>query len=277
MGSTGGALSMDWARRAPDRRSVVVVTFDVAAEAYGRFMGRYSEPLAVVFADWVGVRRGERALDVGCGPGALTAVLIDRLGLGEVAAVDPSPPFVEAIGGRFPGLEVHRAPAEHLPFGDDEFDQTLAQLVVHFMQDPVTGLAEMARVTKPGGQVSACTWDLAGDRSPLNPLWSAARRLDPRVADESHLPGARDGELARIATDAGLTKVEAGEIAVTVTHPSFDEWWEPFTMGVGPAGDYVKALDPEARSALRDECRAGFPAEGAFDVTAVAWAVRARA
>lgn len=240
-------------------------------------MGRYSEPLGTVFADWVGVRRGERALDVGCGPGALTGVLSDRLGLGKVAAVDPSPPFVEAIGARFPGLEVHRAPAEQLPFGDGVFDHALAQLVVHFMQDPVTGLAEMARVTTRGGRVAACTWDLAGDRSPLNPLWSAARRLDPRITDESHLAGAREGELATLAADAGLTDVESGEIAVTVTHPSFDEWWEPFTLGVGPAGDYVKALDPAEREALREECRTGFPAEGAFDVTAVAWAMRARA
>lgn len=240
-------------------------------------MGRYSEPLGTVFADWVGVRRGERALDVGCGPGALTSVLIDRLGVGQVAAADPSEPFVEAIRARFPDLVVHRAPAEQLPFGDDEFDQTLAQLVVHFMQDPVTGIAEMARVTKPGGQVSACTWDLAGDRSPLNPLWSAARRLNPSITDESHLAGAREGHLEELANEAGLTEVEAGEIAVTVTHPSFEEWWEPFTLGVGPAGDYVKTLDPQARSALREECRSGFPAEGAFDVTAVAWTVRGRA
>lgn len=268
---------MGLARRVPDGRSVSVVTFEVAAEAYGRFMGRYSEPLGAVFADWVGVRRGERALDVGSGPGALTAVLVGRLGVANVAAVDPSPPFVEAVGARFPGLEVHRAPAEQLPFGDGLFDQTLAQLVVHFMQDPVTGLAEMARVTRRGGRVSACTWDLAGDRSPLNPLWSAARRLDPRITDESHLAGAREGQLAALATEAGLTDVESGEVAVTITHPSFDEWWEPFTLGVGPAGDYVKSLDAEARSALREECRAGFGGDGPFEVTAVAWAVRARA
>ncbi|KRE42732.1 class I SAM-dependent methyltransferase [Knoellia sp. Soil729] len=251
------------------------MTFEVAAEAYGRFMGRYSEPLGVVFADWVGVRRGERALDVGCGPGALSGVLIERLGVGHVAAVDPSPPFVEAIVARFPGLEVHRAPAEHLPFGDDDFDRALAQLVVHFMQDPVAGLAEMARVTKPGGQVAACTWDLAGDRSPLNPLWSAARRLDPRITGESHLAGARAGELAILATKAALTDVESDEIAVTVTHPSFEEWWEPFTLGVGPAGDYVQSLDPQAREALREECRRGLP-DAPFEVTAVAWAVRGR-
>ncbi|WP_404386535.1 methyltransferase domain-containing protein [Knoellia locipacati] len=253
------------------------MTFDVAGEAYGRFMGRYSEPLGPVFADWVGVRRGDRVLDVGCGPGALTAELIDRVGVNHVAAVDPSAPFVESVRQRFPDLEVHRSPAEQLPFDDGLFDQTLAQLVVHFMQDPVTGLGEMARVTRRGGLVAACTWDLAGDRSPLSHLWSTVRRIDPLVGDESHLPGAREGHLVQLATEAGLVDVESTELSVTVTHPDFDEWWEPFTLGVGPAGDYVASLDPRSRDELRDECREGFPADGPFDVTAVAWAVRGRA
>ncbi|GAA4116810.1 class I SAM-dependent methyltransferase [Knoellia locipacati] len=253
------------------------MTFDVAGDAYGRFMGRYSEPLGPVFADWVGVRRGERVLDVGCGPGALTSVLIDRVGVDHVAAVDPSPPFIESIRGRFPDLDVRMAPAEQLPFDDGLFDQTLAQLVVHFMQDPVTGLGEMARVTTRGGQVAACTWDLAGDRSPLAPLWSAVRRIDPGATDESYLPGAREGHLAELATEAGLLDVETAELSVTVTHPDFDEWWEPYMLGVGPAGDYVVSLDPTARDALREECRAGFPSQGPFEVTAVAWAIRGRA
>ena len=251
------------------------MTFDVAGEAYGRFMGRYSEPLAPVFADWVGVRRGDRVLDVGCGPGALTAVLIDRVGAGRVAAVDPSPPFVESVRRRFPDLEVHRSAAEQLPFDDGLFDLALAQLVVHFMQDPVAGLAQMARVTARGGTVAACTWDLAGGRSPLRPLWEGASRMDPAAATESHLPGAREGHLAQLATEAGLHDVESTELSVTVTHPDFDEWWEPYTLGVGPAGDYVASLAPEAREALREECRRGLP-DGPFDVTAFAWAVRGR-
>ena len=249
------------------------MTFQVDGEAYGRFMGRYSEPLAAVFADWAGVRAGERALDVGCGPGALSGVLIDRLGVAQVSAVDPSEPFVDAITSRFPDLEVHRSAAEHLPFEDAQFDRALAQLVVSFMKDPVAGLAEMARVTRGGGTVAACMWDLAGERSPLQPLWSAARRLDPSVDNESGMAGAREGQLAELASAAGLAEVEFGEVSVTVTHPSFEEWWEPFTLGVGPAGDHVASLDAAGRESLREECRRGLP-EAPFEVTAVAWAVR---
>lgn len=167
---------------------------------------------------------------------------------------------------------MHRSPAEQLPFDDAQFDQTLAQLVVHFMQDPLTGLAEVACVTRRGGTVAACVWDLAGDRSPLSTFWSAARRLDATVADESGRAGAREGHLTELATDAGLTDVESPELRVTVSHPSFEEWWEPYTLGVGPAGEHVALLDPAECDDLREECRRVFP-DGPFDVTAVAWAV----
>ena len=126
------------------------MSFDVSPEAYTRFMGRYSEPLAVLFADLARVRRGQRALDVGCGPGALTAELVSRLGPDAVSAVEPSEPFVAAVRRRCPGADVRRAHAEQLPFGDGVFDVTLAQLVVHFMSDAAAGLREMARVTRPG-------------------------------------------------------------------------------------------------------------------------------
>lgn len=252
------------------------MTFDVVGAAYDRFMGRYSRPLATVFADWVQVDRGVDVLDVGCGPGALTGVLVAQTGESHVTAVDPSAPFVEACRERHPSVEVRRAPAEQLPFPDGRFDVVLAQLVVHFMDDPVAGLAEMARVARPDGRVAACVWDLAGDRSPLSPMWSAARRLDPGVEGETTGAGARQGHLAELAREAGLTDVESTELSVTVTHPGFGEWWEPYTLGVGPAGDHVARLDPGEREQLREECRRGLP-DGPFDVTAVAWAVRGRA
>ena len=142
------------------------MTFDVRADAYDRFMGRYSTPLAPQFADLAGVAAGQRVLDVGCGPGALTTELVRRLGGDAVSAVDPSEPFVAAIQQRQPGVTVRQAAAEQLPFPDRTFDAALAQLVVHFMTDPVAGLREMARVTRPGGVVAVCVWDNAGGKGP---------------------------------------------------------------------------------------------------------------
>ena len=180
------------------------MSFDVAAEAYDAFMGRWSRLLSAPFADLAGVRSGQRALDVGCGTGALTAELVARLGADAVAAADPSAPFVGAMRERFPGVDVREAPAEQLPFADDGFDVTLAQLVVHFMPDPVAGLREMARVTRPGGVVAACVWDHGGQRGPLRDFWAAARTVVPDVDDESELPGTREGHLEELFEAAGL-------------------------------------------------------------------------
>src|SRR6185436_1042452 len=144
------------------------MSFAVAAEAYDRFMGRYSSPLAAPFADFAGIAGDQKALDVGCGPGALTTELVHRLGAPSVAAVDPSEPFVSAVADRLPGISAQQAEAESLPFEDDSFDAALAQLVVHFMRDPVAGLKEMRRVTRSGGIVAASVWDHGGDQGPLS-------------------------------------------------------------------------------------------------------------
>jgi ubiquinone/menaquinone biosynthesis C-methylase UbiE len=250
------------------------MTFAVAAESYDRFMGRYSSQLAAPLADLAGVEAGQRAVDVGCGPGALTAELVRRLGPDAVAAADPSEPFVEAARGRCPGVDVRLAPAEDLPFPDDAFDAAIAQLVVHFMADPVAGLREMARVTRPGGVVAACVWDLAGGRAPISPFWSAARALDPDVKDESDLPGARAHHLAELFAAARLRDVRTAELSATVEYETFEEWWHPYTMGVGPAGAHAKSLGEEQLAALREGCRRTLP-EPPFAVTAWAWAARA--
>ena len=178
------------------------MTFAVAAEAYDRFMGRYSVGLAPQLAALAGVRSGQRVLDVGCGPGALTTELVRLLGPAEVAAVDPSESFVAAARERHPGVTVEQAAAEELPFADDEFDAALAQLVVHFMSDPVAGLRELARVTRGGGVVAACVWDHGGGAGPLSTFWDAARELDAEVHDESNLPGTRAGHLTELFTAA---------------------------------------------------------------------------
>ena len=249
------------------------MSFDVAAEAYDRFMGRYSQLLSPQLADLAGVDDGQQALDVGCGPGALTKELVARLGAASVSAVDPSAPFVEAARARHPGVEVHQASAEQLPFADDTFDASLAQLVVHFMSDPVAGLAEMRRVTRPGGVVAACVWDLAGGQAPLSLFWKAARQLDPGAVDESQLAGAREGHLAELFATAGLREIEGAVLEVSFEHRTFEEWWQPYTGGVGPAGSYLMALGPDQQAALRDRCRALLPDEP-FVLTSRAWAVR---
>ena len=241
--------------------------------AYDRFMGRYSALLSPQLANLAGVEPGQRALDVGCGPGALTEELVNRLGAELVAAVDPSEPFIGAVSERYPGVDARTSSADDLPFDNDEFDVTLAQLVVHFMPDPVAGLAEMARVTRGGGVVVACVWDHGGGQGPLRSFWKAAREIDPRVDDESHLPGVRHGDLGEIFRKAGIQQVEESSLTVSLQHPSFDEWWEPFTLGVGPAGDFAATLDPTARARLRELCRKFLPPPP-FVVTGKAWAAR---
>ena len=250
--------------------------FDVAAEAYGRFMGRFAEPLAGPFADRAGVAAGMRALDVGCGPGALTAELVRRLGPSAVAAIDPSPPFVAAARAKFGEVDVREGVAEQLPFPDGSFDIVLAQLVVHFMADPVAGLAEMRRVARPGGRVAACVWDHGGDGGPLSAFWRVARDLDPDAPDERNLAGVREGHLAELGQAAGLIDIEPSTLAVRLGFASFDQWWEPFLLGVGPTGAYLGRLDPARLAALRDQCEAVMPA-APFTVEASAWCVVGRA
>ena len=210
------------------------MTFAVAAEAYDRFMGRYSTGLAPQLAAFADVRAGQRVLDVGSGPGALTTELVRLLGPAAVTAVDPSESFVAAARERHPGVTVERASAEELPFPDDAFDAALAQLVVHFMTDPVGGLRELARVTRGNGVVAACVWDHGGGTGPLSLFWEAARALGAGVDDESMLPGAREGHLAELFASAGLGEIEQASLEVSLEHPTFEDWWEPYTLGVGP-------------------------------------------
>jgi ubiquinone/menaquinone biosynthesis C-methylase UbiE len=249
------------------------VSFAVPADAYDRFMGRYSVLLSPQLCDLAGIARGQRVLDVGCGPGALTAELVARLGTDAVSAIDPSEPFVAAARARNPGVSVQQAFAEELPFPDGSFDAALAQLVVHFMSAPAAGLAEMRRVTRPDGVVAACVWDHAGGHGPLSPLWDAARELDHEVEGESGLMGSRQGDLARLFESTGLREVEETALSVSVEHSSFEEWWEPFTFGVGPAGAYVAGLDPQHRARLREHCRAALP-DAPFVLTSRAWTAR---
>lgn len=241
-------------------------------DAYSRFMGRYAEPLAKLFVEFSGVGAGDKVLDVGCGPGALTAQLLS-VGA-EVTAIDPSPPFLDAVRERFPEVDARRGAAEELPYDTQAFDAALAQLVVHFMADPVVGVRQMARVTRHDGVIAACVWD--GPTGALAPFWDAVHVIAPDVEDEALRSGARRGHLTEIFEAAGLRGVEERPLAVDVVHSTFEEWWEPYTFGVGPAGDHVRSLDDEGRAHLESVAREQLGG-GPFTVTATAWAARGMA
>jgi len=250
------------------------VQFSSTAESYDRFMGRYTTTLAPALADAAGVARGMRVLDVGCGPGGLTRELARRVGGENVAAIDPAAQFAAACRERNPGVDARQGVAEELPWEDASFDVALACLVIGFMQDADQGVREMARVTRPGGRVAACMWDIAGGgMTMLRVFWGAARELDPDVVGERARAGVSEGDIAERFVKAGLEDVVRGELEAQADYADFDDFWQPFTFGVGPAGQHVAALPDDRRQALRELCRAAVP-DGRFSLTARAWYAR---
>ncbi len=248
--------------------------FRTPADAYDRFVGRYGQELGRALIDAAAVGPEWRVLDVGCGPGALTAELAMLVGAGSIAAVEPSDTFAAACRDRVPGARVEIAAAEALPFGDGAFDAALAQLVVNFMADPLAGVGEMRRVTRAGGTVAAAVWDYGGEMTMLRQFWDAARALDPSAerADERHMAYCTLDGLGGLWTEAGLDGVKVGPATVGADYDGFDDLWAPFERGVGPAGAHVVALDPDARAALRDELRRRLGAGDApFRLSARAW------
>lgn len=227
-------------------------TFAVSGDAYDAFMGRYSRPLAVPFADFAGVWRGQRALDVGCGPGALTGELVRRLGATQVSACDPSPSFVAACRERHPGVEVRAGAAERLPFGDAAFDVSLSQLVLHFLSDAAAAGAEMARVLRPGGVVACCVWDFDEEMQMLRAFWDAAVSLNHDAPEERRVMRfGRPGEISEWLSDAGLVEITEVPLSVEAVYRDFDDLWSGFLAGTGPAGSYCMSLSPSERESLR--------------------------
>ena len=255
-------------------------TFDVAAEAYDRHIGRYGAALGRQLIAAARVGPGMDALDVGCGPGPLTAQLVALLGAAHVSAVDPSPSFAAACRARHPGVTVRLAAAEALPFDDATFDAALAQLVVNFMTDPVKGVGEMARVTRPGGVVAAAVWDYAGGMTLLRTFWDTVTALDPDAADRDEalrMRFAAPDELAGLWATVGLRDVRTQAADVTASYTGFEDLWSPFAAGVGPAGAHAAALDADRRATLAEAFRARLGvADAPFELAARAWVVTGR-
>ncbi len=253
-------------------------SFQASGDAYDRFMGRYSRSLAPAFADSVGVVSGQSVLDLGCGPGALTRVLVERLGAHAVSACDPSPSFVAECSARHPGVDVRLGQAEAVPFDDASVDGTLSQLVLHFVTDPARAAAEIRRVVRPGGTVAACVWDFAEGMELLRLFWDAALAVDPGAPDEARtLRFGAEGEIAEWLTVAGFEQVEETTLAVSSTYEDFDELWSGFLAGIGPAGSFCVGLPDAVRSELRSELfdRLGSPS-GGFTLGAMARSARGR-
>jgi SAM-dependent methyltransferase len=217
--------------------------FGGSSDAYDRFMGRYSTQLAAGFADFAGVHLPQRALDVGAGTGALTQELVTRLGAENVAAAEPSGDYAATLRTRFPGADVREAPAEELPWDDGSFDATLAQLVVVFLNDPAQGARELARVTRTGGVVATCMWEVEG-MDMINALNAIRKRLQPsefRLQTEYR----DEAALRKLFEKAGLRDVETTRLEVSVEYETVDELWEPAIHVGGPGGPAVNQFTPE--------------------------------
>lgn len=236
-------------------------------DAYDNFMGRFSVRLAPLFADFAGVGAGMRVVDVGAGTGALTAELVRRDA--TVAAADPSAQFAETLASRYPSVDAREAPAEDLPWPDEAFDASLAQLVISFMNDAEAGIAEMRRVVAPGGVVAVCMWDR--ERMEMLHAINVAREIvDPdNTADVSRF---RDEQSIRELVGDGA---QSELLEVAVEYSGFDEFWSTLLGGAGPAGVWIESLDDERLAQAREELRraVGEPS-GAFTLTGRAWAAK---
>lgn len=251
------------------------------AEAYERFMGRWSRPLAPPFLTFAGVKDGDRVLDVGSGTGSVALAVSAEAPAGRAVGIDPSPAYVAYARARAGGERVtfEEGDAQRLRFPDRSFDKSLALLVVNFIPDRAGAVREMARVTRPGGVVAAAVWDYGGGMEMLRAFWDEAVALDPAVGpkDERHMPLCRKGELAEFWTAHGLLDVREEPLTVPMTFSSFEDYWSPFLEGQGPAGAYVAALPEGPRRALEQRLRRRLLGEGGdrpITLNARAWAVR---
>jgi len=224
-------------------------TFSGSSDAYERFMGRYSRPLARSFADFAGVRDGMRMLDIGAGTGALTDELIARAGIGNVAALEPSPDYSSALRQRLPELDVRQAAAEELPWEDASFDGVLSQLVVLFLKDAAAATREQLRVLHDGGFAAACMWELDG-LEVIKTLNELRRRMDPNAPTPN--PNYRSEQsLRELFESVGFRDVETTVLEAAVDYVTVDEIWDAAIHVGGPGGPMADVAPPERLAAGR--------------------------
>jgi len=248
---------------------------------YERYVGRWSRQVAPLFLSWLDLPRGQRWLDVGCGTGALCAAIIDRCAPASVAGVEPSEGFLKTARENLANrAALHQGSATAIPLGDASVDVVVSGLVLNFVPDPGAGLAEMKRVTAKGGTIAAYVWDYAGKMELMRYFWDTAVELDANAAklDEGpRFPVCRPQALEKLFADSGLKRVEVKPIDIPTRFEDFDDYWQPFLGGQGPAPAYAMSLDEAARARLRDRLRECLPAtaDGSIPLIARVWAVRA--
>jgi len=249
-------------------------------KAYERLMGRWSQVAGAQFLDWLAPPRGLNWIDVGCGNGAFTEVLIARAAPAAVTAVDPSDGQLSYARTR-PGAKLAQfrlADAHELPFADDSFDAASMALVITFLSDPLKGAREMARVVKPGGSVATYMWDFPGGGFPIRPLAEAARSLGLGEPARPNLEASRRENMDAIWRDAGLRDIETTVIRIRVAFTDFDDFWVSSTLPVGPAGKAFSEMTPQVREQVKARLRETLPiaADGSIAYEAFANAVKGR-
>lgn len=252
------------------------------AEAYERFMGRWSRLVAPRLVEFAGVPEQGRILDVGSGTGSLAFALAERRKRARILGIDPSKEYVAYAASRNPYPDratFEIGDAQKLHFDNASFDAAVSLLVFNFIPDAAKALGEIRRVTKPGGVISAAVWDYGGAMRLLRVFWDAVTSTDPDAEklDEKHMPLCRSGELSALWKRAGLQHVGEQPIDITTRFASLADYWEPFLLGQGPAGAYCRGLPPGKLQALHAEVkrRLSLKAEDEpFDLTARVWAVR---
>ena len=249
-------------------------------EAYERLMGQWSRPVGLQFLEWLDLPKGLRWLDVGCGNGAFTEVLIARGAPAEVEAIDPSEEQL-AFARTRPGAKLarfHTGEAQALPFADGTFDAAVMALVITFVPDPAKAVAEMVRTVRPGGWVATYMWDVLGGGLPVEPIYVAMQALGISVPRGPSFAVSRLDTLRALWQQAGLDSIDTRVIRIPVTFSGFDDFWESNTLPVGPLGKAINEMPPSAREQLKAHLGDRRPADsnGRISYEAFANAVKGR-